>query len=171
MVRTPARGRRSGRRSRLGTGIETGDDFARFAESARSLTAWLKDYDPTLRKTIDDAPAQLALFQQVADDAVEALPPLLRQLADLSEIFARRDPHVRELLIQFPKGLDRLVGAFAGGRMQTNMLISNGEVCSYGVEDSNPQATDRQPLDPDRSCPASFEGQQRGSAHTPPPTR
>lgn len=158
-------------RTVLRTGIETGDDFARFAESARGLTAWLKDYDPTLRKTIDDAPAQLALFQQVADDAVEALPPLLRQLADLSEIFARRDPHVRELLIQFPKGLDRLVGAFAGGRMQTNMLISNGEVCSYGVEDSNPQATDRQPLDPDRSCPASFEGQQRGSAHTPPPTR
>lgn len=154
----------------LRSGIDTGDDFARFAESARSLTAWLEDYDPTLRSTIDDAPAQLALLQKVADDAVEALPPLLRQLAAFTDIFARRDPHVRELLIQFPKGLDRLVGAFAGGRMQTNMLISTGEVCSYGVEDSNPQDTTRRELDPDRSCPASFEGQQRGSAHTPPPT-
>jgi phospholipid/cholesterol/gamma-HCH transport system substrate-binding protein len=158
-------------RTVLRTGIETRDDFARFATSARSLTAWLKDYDPKLRKTIDDAPSQLAVLQQVVDDAVEALPPLLRELADLSEIFAARDPHVRELLIQFPKGLDRLVGAFEGGRMQTNMLISNGEVCSYGVEDSNPQLTDRQPLDPDRSCPASFDGQQRGSAHVPGPTR
>ena len=54
--------------------------------------------------------------------------------------------------------------------MQTNMLISDGEVCSYGVEDGNPQVTDRQPLDPDRSCPASFSGQQRGSAHVPGPT-
>jgi ABC-type transporter Mla subunit MlaD len=106
----------------------------------------------------------------VADDAVKALPPLLRQLADLSDLFARRDPHVRELLIQFPKGLDRLVNAFAGGRMQTNMLISNGEVCSYGVEDSNPQDTTRTELDPGRSCPASFDGQQRGSAHAPGPT-
>ena len=76
---------------------------------------------------------------------MEALPPLLRDFAGLTDIFARRDPHVRELLIQFPLGLDGLVGAFAGGRMQTNMLISDGEVCSYGVEDSNPQLTDRSP--------------------------
>ena len=61
----------------------------------------------------------------------------------------------------------------SGGRLQTNMLISTGKVCSYGVEDSNPQLdqTERKPLDPDRSCPASFEGQQRGTAHAPGPVR
>jgi phospholipid/cholesterol/gamma-HCH transport system substrate-binding protein len=77
------------------------------------------------------------------------------------------------MLIQFPLGLDGLVGAFAGGRMQTNMLVATGNVCSYGGEDSNPQLneTEREPLDPDRSCPASFEGQQRGTAHAPGPTR
>lgn len=155
----------------LRTGIDTSDDFRGFATSARSLSAWLKAYDPKLRKNLDATPAQLAELQRLADDAVEALPPLLRDFADFTEIFARRDPHVREMLIQFPKGLDRLVGAFSGGRMQTNMLISNGEVCSYGAPDTNPQLTARQPLDPDRSCPASFSGQQRGSAHVPAPTR
>jgi hypothetical protein len=55
--------------------------------------------------------------------------------------------------------------------MQTNMLVALGDVCSYGVEDSNPQETDRQPLDPDRSCPPGFEGQQRGSSHVPKPVR
>ena len=158
-------------RTVLRTGVDTADDFKSFATSARSLSAWLKDYDPTLRSTLEATPGQLAELQRFSDDMVEALPPLLRDFAGLTDIFARRDPHLREMLIQFPLGLDGLVGAFEGGRMQTNMLVSDGEVCSYGVEDSNPQLTDRQPLDPDRSCPASFEGQQRGSAHAPGPTR
>ena len=160
-------------RTVLRTSVDTADDFQRFATSARSLTAWLKDYDPTLRSTIGKAPAQLNELQALADDMVESLPPLLRDFAGLTDIFVRHDPHVREMLIQFPLGLDGLVGAFAGGRMQTNMLISTGNVCSYGVEDGNPQLdeTERQPLDPDRSCPASFEGQQRGTAHAPGPTR
>lgn len=158
-------------RTVLRTGADTADDFTRFATSARSLTAWLKDYDPKLRSTIDAAPGQLKELQALADDMVEALPPLLREFADLTDIFASRDPHVRELLIQFPLGLAGLVGAFEGGRMQTNMLVAKGDVCSYGVEDSNPQNVERQPLDPDRSCPGSFSGQQRGSAHAPGPTR
>ena len=158
-------------RTVLRTGVDTADDFKSFATSARSLSAWLKDYDPTLRSTLEATPGQLGELQRFTDDMVEALPPLLRDFAGLTDIFARRDPHLREMLIQFPLGLDGLVGAFEGGRMQTNMLVSDGEVCSYGVEDSNPQSTDRQPLDPDRGCPASFEGQQRGSAHAPGPTR
>jgi phospholipid/cholesterol/gamma-HCH transport system substrate-binding protein len=157
-------------RTVLRTGIATRDDFARFATSARSLTAWLEGYDPKLRNLIDDAPGQLEILQDVADDAVKALPPLLRELFDLTEIFVKRDPHVRELLIQFPKGLNRLVDVFAGGRFRTNIVIANGEVCSYGVEDSNPQDPTRTELDPDRGCPASFTGQQRGSAHAPGPT-
>ena len=142
-------------RTVLRTGADTSDDFRRFASSARSLTAWLKGYDPKLRSTLEVTPGQLAELQRFADDMVKALPPLLRDFAGLTDVFARRDPHLRELLIQFPLGLDGLVGAFAGGRMQTNMLVSDGEVCSYGVDDSNPQlgVAARQPLDPDRSCP------------------
>jgi phospholipid/cholesterol/gamma-HCH transport system substrate-binding protein len=104
---------------------------------------------------------------------VQSLPDLLREFADFTDIFARRDPHVRELLIQFPIGLAKLADAFTGGRMQTNLLLAVGDVCSYGVHDTNPQLdrSARQPTDPDRSCPASFVGQQRGSAHVPPPTR
>ena len=157
----------------LRTGVDTSDDFRHFAGSARSLAAWLKHYDPTLRRTIDATPAQLKELRRLTDDIVASLPDLLREFADFTDIFARRDPHVRELLIQFPLGLSKLTDAFTGGHMQTNMLISNGEVCSYGVPDSNPQLdeTARQPTDPDRGCPASFPGQQRGSAHVPPPTR
>ena len=158
-------------RTVLRTGVDTQDDFRDFAASARSLTAWLKDYDPTLRRTLSDAPKQLDELEALTDDMVRVLPPLLKEFADFTDILARRDPHVRELLIQFPTGLAKLSDAFTGGRMQTNMLISIGDVCSYGVEDENPQETDRKPLDPDRECPASFEGQQRGSAHVPKPTR
>ena len=160
-------------RTVLRTGVDTRNDFRDFAVSARSLAAWLKDYDPTLRRTIDATPAQLAELRRLTDDMVASLPELLREFADFTDIFARRDPHVRELLIQFPIGLAKLTDAFTGGRMQTNMLIANGEVCSYGVDDSQPPAgPDRAPAhEPDRECPASFPGQQRGSAHVPPPTR
>ncbi len=158
-------------RTVLRTGVATQDDFRDFATSARSLTAWLKDYDPTVRRTLSDAPGQLNELSALADDMVRVLPPLLKEFADFTDIVARRDPHVRELLIQFPTGLAKLSDAFTGGRMQTNMLVALGDVCSYGVEDDNPQETDRKPLDPDRACPAEFEGQQRGSAHVPKPTR
>ena len=156
-------------RTVLRTGVDTSDDFRSFAGSARSLAAWLKDYDPTLRRTITATPAQLKELQALTDDMVASLPALLREFADFTEIFASRDPHVRELLIQFPVGLAELADAFTGGRMQTNMLISVGEVCSYGVEEGNPQDTTRKPLEPDRSCPDTFGGQQRGSAHVPKP--
>jgi phospholipid/cholesterol/gamma-HCH transport system substrate-binding protein len=157
-------------RTVLRTGVDTSDDFRSYAGSARSLASWLKGYDPTLRRTITATPAQLKELRTLTNDMVKRLPPLLREFADFTQIFADRDPHVRELLIQFPIGLAKLTDAFTGGRMQTNMLISNGEVCSYGIDDTNPQDTTRQPLDPDRSCPASFAGQQRGSAHAPGPT-
>lgn len=158
-------------RTVLRTGIDTADDFRSFASSARSLAAWLDSYDPRLRQHLAATPAQLTELQHFADAMVEALPPLLRDFSAFTGIFAAYDPHVREMLVQFPKGLDSLVGAFAGGRMQTNMLIALGTLCSYDVEDSNPQSTVRQPLDADRSCPASFSGQQRGSAHVPGPVR
>ena len=156
-------------RTVLRTGIDTQDDFRDFATSARSLAAWLKDYDPTVRRTLSDAPRQLDELEALTDALVRVLPPLLREFADFTDILARRDPHVRELLIQFPTGLAKLAEAFAGGRMQTNMLVALGDVCSYGVEEDNPQETNRKPLDHDRSCPADFEGQQRGSAHVPKP--
>lgn len=158
-------------RTVLRTGVAVQDDFREFATSARSLAAWLKDYDPTLRTTLSDAPKQLDELDALADELVRALPPLLKEFADFTDILARRDPHVRELLIQFPTGLAKLADAFTGGRMQTNMLVSPGDVCSYGVADTNPHETDRRPLNHDRACPAGFEGQQRGSAHVPKPVR
>lgn len=157
-------------RTVLRTGIDNREEFRRFATSARSLTAWLKDYDPTFRKTIDVAPSQLKELKALADDLVASLPPLLREFTDFTDVIARRDPHVRELLVQFPLGWARLTDAFANGRLQTNMLISDGEVCSYGVEETNPRDTSRPPLERDRSCPESFDGQQRGSTHAPGPT-
>ncbi len=158
-------------RTVLRTGVDTADDFRSFATSARSLTAWLKGYDGTLRGNLDVAPRQLDELQRLTADVVESVPALLRNLTGLTDILASRDPHLRELLIQFPKALQRLVDVFSNGRLSSNMIVDPGTSCSYGDFEDNPRDPVRRPVDPDRSCPPSYDGLQRGAAHAPGPTR
>lgn len=156
-------------RTVLRTGIDTSDDFRDFATSARSLTAWLEDYDQDLRSNLDDAPQQLDELQRFTGTVTESLPPLLREMTGLTDVLARRDPHLRELLIQFPLVVGRLTDVFTDGRLNANMVVSPGTTCSYGDFEDNPRNLERKPLDPDRSCPSSYDGLERGAAHAPGP--
>ena len=69
----------------------------------------------------------------------------------------------------FPRGLQQLSDAIEEGFLRVNMLVSPGEVCSYGVEQESPRSTERQPVVAGRECTADVSGQQRGSAHVPAP--
>ncbi|KQY59698.1 hypothetical protein ASD11_09145 [Aeromicrobium sp. Root495] len=156
-------------RTVLRTGVEVGDDLRTFTTSAKSLTAWLKDYDPRLEQHVDALPSQVDELRSFTALVARDLPPVLAQMIRFTDIVTPRDAAFREFLRVFPLGFNRFSEAVKDGRLQTSMLISNGDVCSYGAGSPLPTDPERSPLVDGRGCPASFDGQQRGSVNAPLP--
>lgn len=147
-------------------------DLRQFAHDFRKVAAWLEDFNPTIRRGLKTFPKSTRELQSFADFVIAKFPPLLREFDRLTYVFATHDPHVRELLKQFPLGFAGLTPSFAGGKLRTNVVFDQNTVCSYGIVDTNPELgpENRQPFNHDLSCPRSFPLQQRGSAWRPGPT-
>ncbi len=158
-------------RTILRTGVESKDQFVELTSSLKSLTASLAKYDPKLRTIFDKTPQEIAEIRAITATFAEVLPDFLRTSDELTGTLADRDPHLRALLTDFPRGLQRLADSIEEGYLRVNMLVSPGEVCSYGVNQSSPRSTKREPVVPGRTCTANVSGQQRGSAHVPAPLR
>ncbi|KQV73713.1 hypothetical protein ASC61_01050 [Aeromicrobium sp. Root344] len=158
-------------RTVLRTGSDLGDEFSEFAGSAKSLTAWLEAYDPRLRQILETTPGQVDDMRRLVSVFALRLPGVLAQVASITDILADRDPHLRALLEAFPRGLARLADSIKDGRLQTEMLVSPGEVCSYGAEEQDAKDPGRRPVVPGRSCTVEFDGGQRASSHVPAVTR
>lgn len=154
-------------RTVLRTGVDRTDQFTQLTGSLRSLTASLEDYDPQLRTILKRTPGQIDELRSFTAMLTAVLPDALRGADQLTAVVAARDQHVRELLKTFPRGLEQLADTIEGGHLRVNMLVSPGEVCSYGVTQSSPRSTERRPVVAGRTCTAEFDGQQRGSAHVP----
>lgn len=155
----------------LTTTNDKADDFRSFATSAKDLAASLKAYDPKLRTIFDDTPAQIEQLRLFTSVLSLKLPTVLHGLDSITEILADRDPHLRELLKTFPTGLGRLADTIKDGSLRATMLVSPGDVCSYGVAEQSPKTDQRNPVVSGRSCTADFTGGQRSSQHVPGPTR
>ncbi|MDQ3155208.1 MAG: MCE family protein [Actinomycetota bacterium] len=158
-------------RTVLRTGKDKTPQFAEFATSSHSLAAWLRDYDPKVRETLTDTPAQLEQLRLLVSELALKMPVLLDNAVTLTDVAAARESHFRELLRTFPTGTGRLADTLHDGRFHVNMLVMPGMVCSYGNAAGEPKDTQRVPLKTDGACAGSFGGQQRGSAHTPPVAR
>lgn len=158
-------------RTVLRRGVASEDQFVELASSLQSLTASLEEYDPKLRTILDRTPKRVKEIRALTATMADVLPGFLSTADDLTETLADRDPHLRALLTDFPKGLQRLADSIEEGFLRVNMLVSPGEVCSYGVDQPSPRSTERQPLVHGRECTANVTGQQRGSAHVPAPLR
>jgi hypothetical protein len=89
----------------------------------------------------------------------------------ITDILADRDPHLRALLEAFPTGLKRLADTIKDGRLQTEMLVSPGEVCSYGADERSAKEPGRRPVQPGHRCTTEFDGGRRSSSHVPEVTR
>lgn len=154
-------------RTVLSTGVDRTDQFTQLTGSLTSLTASLEDYDPELRTILERTPDRVDELRSFTAMLTEALPDALRGADRLTAVVATRDQHLRALLETFPRGLGRLADTIEGGRLRGNLLVSPGEVCSYGVTQASPRSSERRPVVAGRRCAADFGGQQRGSAHVP----
>lgn len=155
----------------LGSVQAQADDLEQFARDVEELGEWLNGFDSTLRTGLDVSSYSTGQLQRFADLVIAKFPPLIGEFDRLTAVFATHDPHLRQLLTEFPRGFAGLTPSFVGGRLKTNMMLDLNQVCPYGVVDTNPErgAEHRPPFDHDLSCPRSFPLQQRGSAWRPGP--
>ena len=155
----------------LDIGVDKAGEIRRFAKSARKFAAFLDDYDPELRRTLDDAPAQIAQLQALIEDAALVLPGFLGTAVRFSDLFASYSPHLGGILAHYASGLGVLGEAIRDGQLLIEGIPQRSSRCDYGTPRRDPKNPERRPLVSDGQCPGSQENLQRGAAHAPGPVR
>jgi phospholipid/cholesterol/gamma-HCH transport system substrate-binding protein len=153
----------------LRIGADGSTDILRIARNSKAFAAWLRSYDPQLFRLLDRAPGQLEQLRRVVRDARDTLPQLLDPAITLSDVMAAHDPHIRELLVQFPRGFNALAGAITNGAGHLDVIMQRTETCDYPTPQRSPRATTRRPLQDKGHCSRGLAFSQRGAQWAPGP--
>ncbi|MDQ4054655.1 MAG: MCE family protein [Actinomycetota bacterium] len=155
----------------LDIGTDSATALEELGTSARQLAAFLRDYDPELRHTLQRAPDQLAQLEALVEDADKVLPGFLDVGVSLTDIFALHDPHLRALLQVYGPGLGVLSRVIRDGEVKLELIGDKDPRCRYDTPRRHPRDPTRVPLNEHAACAASFATLQRGAAHAPGPVR
>ena len=153
----------------LRIGTDNSANILQIARNGKLFASWLRRYDPTLFRLLDRAPGQLEELRRVVRDARQTLPQLLDPAITLSDVFAAHDPHIRELLVQFPRGFNALAGAIRNGAGHLDVILQRTETCDYPTAQRSPRATTRRPLQDRGYCSKNLTFSQRGAQWAPGP--
>lgn len=153
----------------LRIGSDNSANILQIATNSKLFAAWLKRYDPQLFRLLAKAPGQLEEMRKVIQDARETLPQLLDPAITLSDVMAAHDPHIRELLVQFPRGFNALAGAIRNGAGHLDVIMQRTETCNYPTAERSPRATSRRALQDQGRCSKSSPISQRGAQWAPGP--
>jgi virulence factor Mce-like protein len=153
----------------LDIGTDNATALQDLATSSRRLAAFLRDYDPELRRTLDRAPGQLRQLEALVVDAQKVLPEFLSAGVGLTDVFAMHDPHLRALLQAYGPGLGTLARVIRDGELKLELIVDKDPRCVYDTPRRSPRDPTRRPLNEDARCSASFATLQRGAAQAPGP--
>lgn len=156
-------------RTTLRTLAASGPELRKLSRSAKLFAAFLREFDPEFRDILETSPDQLRTTQLLVRDLRRVLPGFLSNLYQVTDLFAARTPHVRELLDTLLYGTSRFASAFRDGWLHINFNLQGVEQCSYHVEELDPMTTDRRPLQRDGRCPMDGPVTKRGAQHAPGP--
>jgi len=146
-------------------------EIAATSQSLQQFAQFLREFDPTARKLLDNAPRQFKQVESLIDDANRILPGLLDRSIDLNSILAARDPHLRELFSAYGPAISDLGTIRHGKELHFNVYITEQKICSYGNTRREPTDPNRHPMQTGGRCSAGLGFLQRGAAHAPPPLR
>lgn len=156
----------------LDIGTDNEAELTRLAQNAKTLAAFLKDYDPELRRQIQRAPEQIQQVRALVTEAQRVLPEFLSLGVGVTDIFTMYEPHVRALLQNYSPGLRTLLTNYVrDGQLKLKFLLDKDPRCDYGSTRRKPRDVKPHALYRDGNCPASFTTLQRGAAHAPGPVR
>lgn len=146
------------------------DNLERFSESARSLAAFLRDFDPTFQSILQRSGTNFANAELLVADLRPVLPPLLGQLEVAGEVVYQREPHLRALPDALLYGMSRFATVFEGGWLNVDLWLQGGPQCFYRDYRGDPMLgeEDQQPVFLDGSC-AVGGPVRRGAQYAPPP--
>lgn len=144
-------------------------DLEDLGHTAKSLAAFLEDYDPELRRTIQRTPGQVDQLARLVDDAERVLPGFLSKGVTISDIFATHDPHIAALLQAYPAGLGTLADHIHGGRLLLETIFDKDNRCDYSTRRRGPRDLGHTELRANPGCSASFTTLQRGAQFAPGP--
>jgi phospholipid/cholesterol/gamma-HCH transport system substrate-binding protein len=153
----------------LDIGTAKADDIRQLARSSRKFAAFLKDYDPELRATLEQAPAQIEQLQALVADAKALLPGFLDPGVHFSDLFRSYGPHLGAILATYSSGLGVLGEAIRDGQLLIEGIPQRSTRCDYGTPRRDPKDPDRRPLVTTGQCAGSEDHLQRGAAHAPGP--
>ncbi len=144
------------------------DELGQLSRSARTLAAWLKDFDPEFRRILRTSPDDLDQVGVLLGDLAEVLPPFLANMITLGQLGYEREPHLRELPAAAHHGASRFSSAFRNGWLHVDLMLQGQRQCNYDRERTSPMDPKRRPLFKGGYCEMDDEV-WRGAEHAPPP--
>ncbi len=158
-------------RTVLQVGADNTGNLERLASNAALFAAWLRSYDPTFFAQLKKSPGQLQTMRKLVKDVGDTLPPFLDPAITMSDLLAARDPHLRELLIQFPRGFSAFARTMRDGAVQLDVIAERGQKCEYDTVRRGPRDVSYRPLQKTGTCSTSLTVSQRGAQFAPGPVR
>ena len=144
-------------------------DFNSITDDAKTFTNWLRKIDPVLVDTLEDGPGQIEELRLLVRDADQVLGTYLDPYITLADFNAAREPHLRALLRNYPRGFRALSGAVQGGAVRLDAFFEHFEYCGYNQTEHPPRDTTRYPFQDDGRCPRDSPQSQRGAQWAPGP--
>jgi virulence factor Mce-like protein len=153
--------------SLLRLGERHSSDVRAAAHDLALLTTELEKADPELRRAFDRGPEQFADLVRLVGVLDRTLPPTLERSTALTDILVVRDPHLRELLAEYPDAIRSLADAMYDGAIHGGLVLQNDYQCDYGgpkypATDTTPEA-----LYQDGHCSAPPDRVVRGAENAP----
>lgn len=155
----------------LTMGADLTPTFDDITSDAKTFTEWLGDIDPILVKFLDRSPGQIEELRKLLRDADDILGEYLDPYITLSDFVAAREPHLRALLRNVPRGFNGLASGIHGGAAHLNAFFEYFVHCDYPAIERSPRDVTRYPLQENGYCSRAMTNSQRGAQWAPGPLR
>ena len=162
--------------------INNGDELLRLGEDlipdinsitkdAKTFTNWLRKIDPVLVEILEDGPGQIEELRALVRDADKVLGSYLDPYVTLADFNAAREPHLRALLVNYPRGFKALNTSIFGGAAHLDAFFEHFDYCGYGQTEHEALDVTPHPFQDDGHCSQSWPKSQRGAQWAPEPLR
>ncbi|MCW2784318.1 MAG: hypothetical protein JWP74_835 [Marmoricola sp.] len=155
----------------LDIGPSKANEIRQLATSSKKFAAFLRSYDPQLRKTLIQAPGQITQLQALIKDAASSLPGFLGIAVNFTDLVRSYAPQLGGILAGYGPGLGVLGRAIRDGTLEIEGIPQRSTKCTYPNTRRDPKNPVRRPLVTTGHCSSSNANLQRGAAHAPGPAK
>lgn len=155
----------------LETVADSSNDLETFAAQVDTLSAQVKESDPKLRSLITNGSVAVRQVDVLLKETTKDLHTTLGSSVTLSEIASSRLPGLNHWLTWVPYQLIEMFESTRDGSGRVVLVPNPSPACDYGVHQSSPLTSERQPNSGSHHCTTVDPlVQQRGSQYAPRPS-